>query len=138
MSWIGVDLDGTLAQYNGWAGPAEIGLPVPVMLTRVQDWVIAGLDVRIFTARCYPLMYIPKSYSPKWTPKDYNEIIAKQAVEAIRDWCQLHIGKHLAITCVKDYEMYQLWDDRAVQIEQNTGRRMDTPPDIKPISEEQA
>ena len=32
--WIGVDLDGTLAEYHGWNGGA-IGEPVPAMLARV-------------------------------------------------------------------------------------------------------
>ena len=35
-SWIGVDLDGTLARYDGWRGLDRIGEPVPVMLARVR------------------------------------------------------------------------------------------------------
>ena len=33
-----------------------------------------------------------------------------------------HIGRRLIVTCVKDYEMIELWDDRAVAVEFNTGR----------------
>jgi hypothetical protein len=127
--WIGVDLDGTLAVYTKWCGPAEIGDPIPRMLDRVRGWVRDGKNVRIFTARAFPLGYIPKSYSPDWSPQTYEQAIAKQAVEAIRDWCLKHIGVHLPITCVKDYSMYELWDDRAVQVERNTGRRMDNEPE---------
>lgn len=133
MSWIGVDLDGTLAMYEGWKGPMEIGEPIPTMIERMQEWWVKRQEVRIFTARCYPLMYVPLSYSPDWVPCNYEQQIAKQAVEAIRHWCNTHLGRYYAITCVKDYSMWQLWDDRAVQIEQNTGRRMDEPP---PYAEE--
>ena len=49
--WIGVDLDGTLAHYDGWKGVDHIGDPVPKMLMRVLDWRRQGLAVRIFTAR---------------------------------------------------------------------------------------
>lgn len=123
--WIGVDLDGTLAEYHGWVGPTEIGAPIPAMIDRVKEWRRKYTDVRIFTARCYPLNFVPKSYSADWTPVGYEQTIAKTAVEAIRAWCLEHIGECLPITCVKDYAMFQLWDDRCIQIEQNTGRRMD-------------
>lgn len=132
MGWIGVDLDGTLAEYHGWVGPEEIGAPIPLMVERVKDWLAKGQEVRIFTARCYPLNYVPVSYSPHWAPRDYEQIIAKNAVEAIRDWCALYLGQVLPITCVKDYKMWQLWDDRAVQVRQNTGVRMDGEPEGLP------
>lgn len=41
---------------------------------------------------------------------------------AIHSWCKQYIGQALAVTCVKDYRMFELWDDRAVQVEPNTGR----------------
>lgn len=41
---------------------------------------------------------------------------------AIHSWCKQHIGQALAVTCVKDYRMFELWGDRAVQVEPNTGR----------------
>ena len=34
--WIGVDLDGTLAHYNGWKGIEHVGDPVPAMIDRVR------------------------------------------------------------------------------------------------------
>lgn len=49
--WIGVDLDGTLAMYDGFKGPEHIGDPVPKMLERVKKWLAEGREVRIFTAR---------------------------------------------------------------------------------------
>ena len=40
----------------------------------------------------------------------------------IQDWCEKHIEYVLAIVCEKDYQMIELWDDRAVTVERNTGR----------------
>lgn len=101
--WIGVDLDGTLAHYDGFAGPEHIGEPVVEMVERVQRWLEAGLDVRIFTARvCYG-----------------DSQGCRPAIEA---WCLKHIGRVLPITCEKDYGMIELWDDRCVAVEPNTGK----------------
>ena len=52
--WIGVDLDGTLAYYDGWKGPEAIGEPIPRMVDRVLGWVNEGREVRILTARVSP------------------------------------------------------------------------------------
>lgn len=107
--WIGVDLDGTLAHYDGWHGPTHIGEPVPLMLERVKAWLAAGRDVRIFTARVCS------------RPMTEHLLI----VAAINEWCRTHLGQVLQITCAKDLSMVELWDDRAVQVEPNTGRRVD-------------
>ena len=103
MSWIGVDLDGTLAQYGGWKGSDTIGEPVPLMKARVMKWLNEGAEVRIFTARAA----IPEQVAP---------------VEA---WCKRHLGVVLTVTNVKDFGMVELWDDRAVGVVANTGRRAD-------------
>ena len=49
--WIGVDLDGTHATYNGWNGTDDIGTPVEAMVQRVKDWLRNGTNVKIMTAR---------------------------------------------------------------------------------------
>lgn len=107
--WIGVDLDGTLAVYEGWQGPTHIGAPVPLMLARVKEWLDDGREVRIFTARV--------------ATTDASERAATRL--AIQQWCATHVGHVLTVTCEKDYGMTELWDDRAVQVIQNTGRRAD-------------
>jgi hypothetical protein len=99
--WIGVDLDGTLAEYNGWKGEKHIGKPIPLMVERVKKWLEEGKEVRIFTARVW-------QYAP-----DVEDTIQK--------WCIKHIGQILPITCFKDYGMIELWDDRCVQVMPNTG-----------------
>lgn len=108
--WIGVDLDGTLAEYTHWMGPHHIGNPIPEMVERVKGWLAAGLDVRIFTARV----------SHDGTLDRIAE--AGTAQLAIQNWCQEQFGEVLPITNTKDYAMIELWDDRAVQVEANTGK----------------
>lgn len=100
-SWIGVDLDGTLAHYDGWVSVYHIGEPIPAMLERVKQWLAEGKEVRIFTARAYQDL---------------------RALKPIYEWCEKHIGQRLRVTCEKDLKMYELWDDRAVCVERNTGR----------------
>lgn len=105
--WIGVDLDGTLAEYGGWKGQDHIGKPVPLMVARVRHWLEEGREVRIFTARIW------------------NEPEDHPATNVIQHWCLEHLGQMLPVTCVKDYGMIELWDDRAIQVRINTGERAD-------------
>ena len=51
QSWIGVDLDGTLARADSWKGMDVIGEPVPGMMRRVRAWLDKGLKVKVVTAR---------------------------------------------------------------------------------------
>lgn len=106
--WVGVDLDGTIAQYNGWVSPEHIGAPVPLMVARVKQWLADGVDVRIFTAR---------------VARQEREGIDVEAVRRmIEAWCVKHIGRVLPVTATKDFGMVALYDDRCIQVEPNTGR----------------
>lgn len=100
--WIGVDLDGTVAIYGGWKGEEHIGDPIMPMIERIKRWRAEGVEVRIFTAR-----------------------VADEHAARIRGfierWCLTHIGEVLPVTNIKDYEMDQFWDDRAIQVRANTG-----------------
>ena len=40
----------------------------------------------------------------------------------IKEWCIKHVGQELPITCFKDFGMIELWDDRAIRVEKNTGK----------------
>ncbi len=108
-AWIGVDLDGTLAYYEGWKGAPHIGAPIAPMVDRVKGWLAAGKTVKIFTARMHGhgLPIVGGGFEDVRGP--------------IERWCQLHIGQVLEITNVKDFGMIELWDDRAIQVESNTG-----------------
>jgi hypothetical protein len=118
--WIGVDLDGTLAEYHGWQGPRHIGKPIPKMVERVKRWLKEGKQVKIFTAR------VSHDGSTE------RVVDALSAHLAIVEWCIGVFGHPLQITNVKDYAMHELWDDRAVQVRQNTGERMDNEPEGEP------
>jgi len=122
LGWIGVDLDGTLAYFDfeAWCkNKYHIGPPVRPMLNRVKDWLSQGRKVKIFTARYVhgPAMLI-----------------------AIRIWLTKVGLPELEITNVKDFWMDELWDDRCIQVEHNTGRRIgsqdviveDEPPELAP------
>lgn len=130
--WIGVDLDGTLAHYEGWRGPEHIGEPIPAMVTRVKEWLAEGREVRIFTGRIAPAVLQGFETHGGTRPSDQDLLDARQSVAAIGEWSEKHLGRRLPVTCVKDFDMIELWDDRAVQVEKNTGRRMDHPPEGPP------
>lgn len=116
--WIGVDLDGTLAFYDGWKGPEHIGEPIPSMLARVTRWLSEGKDVRIFTARVDGGTVALSMGDPAG---EHVRDVAK-VKGYIERWCQEHLGQILPITCQKDYGMIELWDDRCIQVIPNTGR----------------
>ena len=101
--WIGVDLDGTLAHYDGWVRPDHIGAPIPLMVQRVKHWLKQGQLVKIFTARVA---------NPDQAP------IARSAIES---WCETYLGQKLEVTCCKDLSMIALYDDRCIRVEHNTG-----------------
>jgi hypothetical protein len=101
--WIAVDLDGTLAEYHGWNGILHIGDPIPPMVERVQGWVKEGRRVKIFTARL---------------AGERDRVEVRRAID---EWCTKHLGYTLEVTNIKDFGMYELWDDRAITVELNTG-----------------
>lgn len=108
--WIGVDLDGTLAEYTDWKGPEHIGKPIPMMVNRVKRWLAAGKDVKIMTARA--------------NPDNEGKEVSDKAIDAIHNWCEDVFGKRLEVTYKKDTNMLELWDDRAVGVKLNTGVRI--------------
>ena len=97
--WIAVDLDGTLAHYDGWKGEEHIGPPIETMMARVKAWLEKGYRVKVFTARAS----VPSQ------------------VQYVRVWLDSHGLNSVEVTNVKDFEMIELWDDRAVQVIPNTG-----------------
>ena len=114
--WIGVDLDGTLAEYDEWRGIEHIGEPIKPMLERVKLWLNERRDVRIFTARAYRMIY------PVGSPEHTESIFV---IGVIHQWLMSHGLPRLPVTCFKDFGMIQLWDDRCVQVIPNTGLRAD-------------
>jgi hypothetical protein len=116
--WYGFDLDGTLAEYNGWQGAHHIGAPIPATLSRLKQRLADGHEVRIFTARIAPADF---ELPPEEFDRRSEEV--KIATYEIKKWCFRYVGKVLPITYQKDYGMVDLEDDRVTQIEPNTGRK---------------
>ncbi len=81
--WIGVDLDGTLARYDGWRGVEHVGAPIPATVERVLPLLAEGWDVRVFTARV-------------------SGDDAEQARAPIEAWCARHLWMILSVTHTKD------------------------------------
>lgn len=106
--WIGVDLDGTLARNDHPGYPDEIGPPVERMVNRIRNWLSQGKDVRIVTARA--------------ANEDWYQRVHADEVELVNQWVVKHIGVSLPIQAHKDHRMIELWDDRAVAVEPNTGK----------------
>lgn len=94
--WIGVDFDGTLATYDHFRGDEHTGEPVEPMVRLVRKLIHEGYDVRLFTAR--------------------------KPHPALRTWMQKHLGKVLKITNTKDPGMIAIYDDRAINVQRNTGK----------------
>ncbi len=98
--WIGVDLDGTLAEHDMWISQNHIGKPVPEMVKRVRTWVAQGITIKIVTARAS----IPECIPP------------------VQAWLKKNDLPPFEVTNQKDFNMIELWDDRAIQVIRNTGR----------------
>jgi hypothetical protein len=97
--WVGVDFDGTLARYDEHRGISVIGKPIEAMVSRIKQWLGMDIEVRIFTARaCEP-----------------------ELVTEVQDWLETIGLPRLPITNQRDLDLMQVWDDRVVQVETNTG-----------------
>jgi hypothetical protein len=106
--WIGVDFDRTLARYEKWSSVLNLGEPLYPMVNRVKGWIAEGKKVKIFTARISP-------------PFDPAHVTPADVIFVIQNWCELHLGARLEVTATKDIGMYELWDDRAVEVIPNVG-----------------
>ena len=113
--WIGVDLDGTLAEQGGSGNLFEskfgfrqkIGAMIPLMKERIEGWLAKEIEVRIFTAR---------------VAGDRLGVSPEDNMLFIQDYLEHNGLPRLQVTAVKDFFMLELYDDRAVQVEFNTGR----------------
>jgi hypothetical protein len=105
-----VDLDGTLASYDGKEtpdyDPTVIGPPIQKMVKRVKRWLAQGDEVVIFTARMHP---------------KHGMDGIKVAEEAIKTWCVWVFGRTLEVTCMKDPEIKEFWDDKAIRVQRDDG-----------------
>jgi hypothetical protein len=112
-AWIGVDLDATLAEWHGWS--PDIGRPIPRMVQIIRDHLAASEKVKVLTARAC----------------EHREYWA----EKIGDWTEEHIGQRLEITAAKDHFMTRFYDDRCVQVIENTGMPIGAIPGVADLVE---
>lgn len=106
QGWWGFDLDGTLAEYSSWKGADHIGDLIEPIAELIRELLAEGERVKIFTARVT-------------VREDGQHEVARRAIE---EYTLKHFGVALEVTNVKDYGMIRLYDDRAVGVEENTGR----------------
>lgn len=118
-AWVGFDFDGTLAEYHGFSREGALGRPIPATVKLLQKHFYEGDRVKIFSARV--------------TTDTENPDDAEMWRGRIEDWCHQHLGFAPEVTNVKDHHCRMLYDDRAVQVEINTGRILGDPSLIKPI-----
>jgi len=104
--WIGFDLDGTLAEYDGWQGVEHIGKPIKKMCDQIKKLHSEGTEVKILTARVAPR-------KDGTSPDGARKYIEK--------WCDKNLGFIPPITHEKDSLMEKLYDDRVEQVIPNTG-----------------
>ncbi|MBP6925581.1 MAG: hypothetical protein KBC22_00775 [Candidatus Pacebacteria bacterium] len=109
-NWVGFDLDGTLAvSENGKFDPKKNGEPVPEMVSLVRKYLDKGVEVKIFTARI----------STNGTFLSlYHAVVG---IYHIQLWSEKYLGQKLEVTCIKDPKMNIFYDDRAVQVQKDTG-----------------
>lgn len=100
---IAVDLDGTLAHYDGWKGIDHIGRVIPEVANAISDAQASGAEVWIFTARVSD-------------PDDHN-----LASDAIAKWLVENKINVSGISAVKHKFFTEFWDDRAIQVIKNKG-----------------
>lgn len=113
--WVAFDLDSTIAMYPPKKGDGSIGQPIMPMIDLIKRLRKAGVEVRIFTARVGLATAAEKA----------------KATKEIQAFCLSCIGESLPVTAMKDHLMIALFDDRAVQVESNTGKILGDPERIK-------
>lgn len=100
---IAVDLDGTLAHYDGWKGITHIGRPIESVVAAMKEAKEDGAEIWIFTARVS------------------SEGDGHHAAHYILDWLKMIDFVADGITATKHKFFTEFWDDRAIQVIRNTG-----------------
>lgn len=88
------------------------------MLSRVHGWLDQGIEVRIVTARVGASGVVLRDGTVD------DQCNAEKQRALVDAWCVEHIGQSLPITHGKDVMLIELWDDRVVQVERDTGARI--------------
>jgi hypothetical protein len=128
--WYGFDLDGTLAEYDGWRGIIYIGKPIAPMVKLIRQMHDEGKVVKIMTARVAPKAELETGENPYRTGNwciqepDVQTWAFKDRwgpLEYIQEWCYRNLGFVPEIVYQKDHLMLELYDDRVKQVVPNEG-----------------
>lgn len=104
--WIGFDFDGTLARDDNVDFPA-LGEPIQPMVNLMKKYIILGTKVKVVTARMSD-------------PNPSRRVMHRRMIQ---EWLAKHVDANtdIEITCMKDFRMKLLYDDRARQVIRNKG-----------------
>lgn len=106
-AWLGIGLDGTLAEESGTGAGGPIGAPVHNTVQRLKDWTdYRGLTVKVLTPRA----------------------ATEAGAQAVREWLSRHNLPALEVTAKKDLNMVEMWSAHCVQVISNTGQIVATSP----------
>ena len=115
QKWVGFDLDGTLAEYDGWKGIDHIGKPVKPMVELMKRMHDDGKVVKIVTARVAPRRLEDGTVGEEFTwmtPRPSSDPYAKYtATQYIQDWCEedAQLGFLPEIVHKKDHLMLEFY-----------------------------
>lgn len=122
-------MDGTASAYCGGGGYPwnQFGPPIEPMMARIRGWIAARQEVRIVTARVFPYIHgenedVLNRVHQCLVTGEYFTV--GDMVRCVQAYFCTHVDAMLPVTCAKDYQMIQLWDDRAIQVVPNTGRTL--------------
>lgn len=112
--WLAVDLDGTLAKYDGWKGEDHIGELIEPMAEKIIQRFNEGWQIAIFTARVSSNVLEENVRAERiiWAWLESNKI-------------DMYIN---GITATKHKHFREFWDDRAFNVVPNTGMIRDFEP----------
>ncbi len=130
--WIGIDLDGTLAIHPPGDGE-KIGAPVFVMVERMVRLLRADFRIKIMTARVAPPIEhteLLQTYADiqQWWHKALQQFLTDSKASEEERLDLMHRANFISITHSKDLGMLALYDDRAIQVEENTGQILGVEP----------
>lgn len=91
------------------------------MVDLAKAYLAAGIEVRIVTAR------VGRCGKRNVHGVKDGLVFATAQAALIRAWCKERLGAVVPITAKKDMNMILLYDDRAVQVERDTGRILGGP-----------
>jgi len=119
--WVGVDLDGTLAEYTGFKGIYHIGRPVMPMMERLQRWCEVGYRVEDRNGLVIVTVKRFKIFTARVCQTD--AAMNKRVVIVIQDWLEAYWLPRLEVTARKDLACLEIWDDRCRRVASNEGYR---------------